>query len=282
MSTKPRIRVKPPVTDHDLAVPQTPPRSATHAGDKVAEANRGRAWGINAPGARQTPRSKPVNVHATQGHVSPVKLLNDVKDRRVDPKTLSVEARRACLTVMANGKQTSAELAEFFGVSPQTIRADVTAIRQELGAEASRWTPEQVLGRLLLASEKYQARAMRMEDPGLAWSIERDTMKLLIELGLAGPKARPQGEGVVRLTMEVLQQGYERSREILTKALDARLTGEVVDVEAQVTTAPALPVKSTFPDQPQQRPQLADVEAEVDHEEPDEDVELAPEDLIDQ
>ena len=80
----------------------------------------------------------------------------------------------------------------------------------------------------MFAAEKYQAEAFKQADMALAWSIERDKVKLLKELGVVGPREDRDG---IKLTLEVLGRGYERARGLLGRALDPTLTGQVVDVE---------------------------------------------------
>jgi hypothetical protein len=188
---------------------------------------------------------------------SPVQMLNAIKLKRVDPKSLSVDQRRACLVLMVNGKQTLSEISEVFNVTVETIRRDMKAIREELGREVGQWSVEEVLGRLVMAAEKYQAAAMKNEDPGLAWTIERDLAKTLGDLGVVG---RRQERSTIMITLDDLSAGFERSKESLHRALDPRLTGEVLETTAEVKSPdeevareapkPALPLRRAFPNEP--------------------------------
>lgn len=159
---------------------------------------------------------------------TPVKLLEELVARRLDPRDLSKQQRKAVLLLQAGGKHTSAELATLLAVSPSLIRKDLQEIRREIGREVQEWSLEDVVGGMVLAAERYQAQAVKQEDVALAWTIERDKVKLLKELGLVG--ARDERDGV-KLTLEVLGKGYERARVALGRALDPSLTGQVVDVE---------------------------------------------------
>lgn len=177
--------------------------------------------------------------------------------KRLDPRDLSKAQRQAVLLLQANGQHTSAELAELLQVKPQLIRNDLSEIRRRLGREVQEWTLEDVVGGMILAAEKYQARAFAQEDVGLAWAIERDKVKLLKDLGLVGG---PTHEGV-RLTLEVLGQGYERARAALGQALDPILTGQVLEVESKASDPLALPG-------PLEAKSLPAVEAEPEIEDP--------------
>lgn len=164
-----------------------------------------------------------------------VRLLTEIKKKRLDPRDLSKTQRQACLLLMACGKQTSGEMAVLFRVSPQLIRKDLGEIRRVIGREVREWDLETVLGQLAMAKEKCAAQAMAEEDPGLAWTIERDFVKLLKELGVVGVGDQQEG---IRVTMEALGAGYERATRVLALGLDRRLTGKV---ENEPEDVPALP-----------------------------------------
>jgi len=151
-----------------------------------------------------------------------MRLLREIQEGRLDPKGLSAGQRRACLLLMANGKQTSGELAGFFGVSASCVRMDLKLIRETLGREVREWSLETVVGGMVLAAEKYQAQALKQEDVALAWAIERDKVKLLKELGLVGPQ---QEASALTVTVEAIGAGYERARSVLGRVLDPRLVG---------------------------------------------------------
>lgn len=181
--------------------------------------------------AKRVPKRSPAQAtKLAKSADTAVQLLREIKQGRVDPHTLTPNQRRACLLLMANGTQTSAELSELFGVQPTTIRKDLREVRAELGREVREWSPDEVVGDLALAAERYSAHALRQEDPGLAWKIKLDFAEHLRKLGLLGGK----DSSGVRVTVEMLGEGYERMRGMLAQTLDPRLTGEVVDVEGEV------------------------------------------------
>ena len=173
-------------------------------------------------------RGEGASATATTDRVdSPTRLLEDLVKNRLDPRDLTKPQRQAILLLQANGKHTAAELGELLKVSPQRIRKDLSDIRRRIGREVQEWTLEEVVGGMVMAAETYQARAVAQADMALAWSIERDKVKLLKELGVVGG---PSQEGV-RLTLEVLGAGYERARAQIGRALDPVLTGQVLEAE---------------------------------------------------
>lgn len=178
----------------------------------------------------KTGPSEGARADAVPAHEDTVlRLLADVKAGRVDPRTLSPDQRRSLLVLLACGTQTSAELATLFGVSPSLIRKDLGRIREEFGREVRDWTLEEVLGQLYMAKEKCAAHAMKVEDPGLAWTVERDFVKTLKELGVLGEQDRSQ-EGF-RVVIERIGDGYERAGRLLANALDPELVGAVLQGE---------------------------------------------------
>lgn len=160
-----------------------------------------------------------------------LRLLQDIRQHRIDPRDLSPNQRRSCLMLLANGSQTSTELAAMFRTSPSTIRMDLKKVREEVGREVREWTTSEVVGQLALMAEKTTAAAMKQEDPGLAWTIQRDLAKLLKELGVVRPEVDRSG---FRMTVEAIGDGYERAREALQLALNPVLTGQQVTVPRPV------------------------------------------------
>lgn len=175
---------------------------------------------------------------------TPERLLKDLVERRLDPRDLSRTQRQAILLLQIKGKHTAAELASMLKVSPTQIRNDLREIRRQVGREVKDWSLEEVAGGMVLAAERYQARAVAQDDVALAWAIERDKVKLLQQIGLLGQR---EHEGGVRLTLEVMGKGYERTREILGKALDPRLTGQVMEDEPQGLLEPQLELPRALP-----------------------------------
>lgn len=179
-----------------------------------------------------------------EGADTTARLLRDIKANRLDPRDLSATQRRACLLLLANGTQTSGEMAAMFGVKPSTIRTDLQRLRETLGREVKEWTLTEVLGDLALAADKCSAQAMRQEDPGLSWTIRRDFAKLLREFGVIGSD---RDRNALTITLEGIGEGYERARAALSRGLDPRLTGEVIDVEATVSDDPDRRVPPPLP-----------------------------------
>lgn len=180
---------------------------------------------------------KPIKVHRRT--LRPINMLREISQGRLDPHELTPKQRRACLVVMANGTQTSAQLAEVFGVSAPTIRRDVQRIRAEIGREVHEWSMEEVVGDLVHTSEKCATMAMQQEDPGLVWTIKRDMAKLLREWGVIGKGGQANS---LTVTVEHIGESYERMKGVLAFTMDPELTGEVVpDGAPRIVDAKVLP-----------------------------------------
>lgn len=203
----------------------------------------------NGTRTRTGPREGARVDRIAMGADSALRLLGDIRSKRLDAGDISADQRRACLMLLANGKQTSAEMAVMFKVSPSCIRQDLQVLRKALGREVQEWSLEDVLGQLYMAKEKCAAEAMKNEDPGLAWTVERDWAKMLKELGVIGPREDRSG---LRLTVEAIGTGMDRAVNLLSRRLDPILTGEVVGLDATdddqptTITVPALPLRSSL------------------------------------
>lgn len=205
----------------------------------------------------QSPRldhAAPIDVKQLRGHENTAhRLLVDINAKRLDPATLDKDARKALLAVMAHGRMTSAELAKFFDVRPATIRKDIQEIRQELGTEIRLWTPEQLVGQLASYAERCTAALIKDGDWSAAWTIQRDFVRAMKELGFQGGDAGQDGQA--RITIEVLTENTSRARMAMLEALDPHLTGEVIDTTVTVKpSAPGLPLDMVRPDAPAQDP----------------------------
>ena len=166
-----------------------------------------------------------------------VRLITDLKEGLIDALDITRTQRKACLALLAHGSQTTAELAVLFRCSAQTIRGDIKILREEIGREVREWTIEEVIGQAVMAADKCSAMAMRQQDPGLSWTINRDLVKLLVDLGVIEPQGR---RDAMTITIESISQGYEKASKVLTTALDPRLTGVECEPEEDEAGLPGL------------------------------------------
>ena len=206
------------------------------------------------------PRGHPkLRARRKGAHETALDVLKDIESGRLHPHSIDARQRRACLLFLANGTHTGPELGALFGVDPRTIRSDLRDLREEIGREVRTWTPDQVVGDLVHAADKYAARALKQEDTALAWKIKLDLFRALREAGLVG--GSPGEEGGVRITIEGLGERYERVRGALALTVDPLLTGEVIEGEGRTVrrgeeTPPPLPLDRKIAGAPEEDPQV--------------------------
>ncbi len=211
----------------------TPKRATPQAAPLPTSPTR-RSEELAAPQVSHPARGAPT---FDRTHLTPQTLLAELKAKRVDPRTFSREQRQACVALLMNGKLTTHELASLFGVSSNTMGEDVRLIRREYGRLVKTWTPEDVVGKLAMAADKFTTLALKQEDVGLAWTIQRDLVELLLKLGV-GKDAHGTGEVTgLKVTIETVSQGHGKARGLLARAMNPLLSGEEVVVDA--TSVPA-------------------------------------------
>lgn len=185
-------------------------------------------------------------VQAKVGYISPTYMVAEIRAGRLDATLLTMEQRRACVMVMANGTMTAQELADIFSVDRRTITSDLKAIRAEIGRDVSQWTKEEILGHLVKTAEDISTQAMKKDNLALAWTIEKDMFKLFENIGLFDNREKNS----LTVTIEAVGQGYKRASEIIARGLDPLMSGEIIDAKAiekpkQETTK--LPFASRLP-----------------------------------
>lgn len=188
-----------------------------------------------------------------------MKLISDIKDKLIDPRDISPRQRQCCLMLLINGKSSTNDLAAVFKVSPATIRKDIRILRQSIGREVREWTLDEVIGQFMMVSDKLTAAAMKQEDIGLAWTIQRDTVKTLKDVGVIGQDKKSDS---LTITIEAIGDGYDRATDVLYGALNPDLTGEVLrengkdNFKSNQTKPIALPLKNTVPNVPEVDPNI--------------------------
>lgn len=230
-------------------------RNGTVKANTAGEAARARAgWKDGKPGGKQ----HGLTLALPEYQDRPIRLLKDIKARRVDPGSLTEGQRVSVLLVLVNGKYTTAELADLLDVSPGQIRRDMIVLRRRVGREVREWTPEDVVGDLVMAADRYSARAMQQNDTALAWKIKLDLAKALAQAGLTTGGAE---ERRLKVTVEAIDRGMGDFRTVMLDALDPVLSGLEDDVDGPALSGPKpIGLGALFPitlqGVPTQRPQV--------------------------
>jgi hypothetical protein len=165
-------------------------------------------------------------------YISPVFMFRELEEGRLDPSRLTPDQRRQCLMVASNGSRTTAQLADLFNVTRPVIKEDLKILRSEVGREVVNWTKEDIVGHIITTAENISTAAMQRNDLGLAWTVERDMVKMLSNLGLFEDKEKSDS---IRVTIEAVGSGYERASNIIANSLDPLMTGEVIEADAKVS-----------------------------------------------
>ncbi len=133
------------------------------------------------------------------------RILDEVRSGRLDVRDFSPGQRRGVLAAIVDGKRTRKDLAAFFKVSIKRIDDDLRRIRARSGAIVAAWDVPTVLGFLQDAAERAGHLALERKDGLGYWSIQRDLVRSMKELGLFGVKGDRES---VRMTLEVLGARY--------------------------------------------------------------------------
>lgn len=175
---------------------------------------------------------------------SAVQLLQDIAKRRIEPKELTTEQRRSCLMMLMQRDKSISELAALFQVTSGTISNDLKQLRKTIGKDLSGWTSDELIGDISSAAEVIYREAMKEKDFGLAWQVKKDLHEHLRKIGVGEER---DNENKLKITIESIGKGYERMKDVVTNALDPRLSGMIVDVPGQSKPKPlGLEVKSQF------------------------------------
>lgn len=201
-------------------------------------------------------------------------MAKEIREGRLDPRTLTVGQRREVLCVIADGKVTPKELAHFLKTSRSRIHSDLAAVRKTAGTKVIEWGIATTVGYLKEAADECYAQAFKDGDVGMAFSIRRDLVRSLKELGVIGADAK---DGI-KITIESIGAGYERALDSLELSMDPLLTGEKVDPRSSKARHrtidveagdPALPLEETLDPEDDVAEEQAAVEPHEDEEDQD-------------
>ena len=100
-------------------------------------------------------------------------LIQQIRTKRVDPKTLATEDRRRCVEFLrVEGMQIS-EIAQILGRTERTILRDLSQIREENSVSRDPAMVERVVGDMLQQAESSRARLRRISREPAASAMER-------------------------------------------------------------------------------------------------------------
>jgi hypothetical protein len=155
--------------------------------------------------------------------------LERLENGELDVADLNSRERRALLLLLlAKGNTSVSAAARLFKVSRRTIQVDREKIRREVARSTDL---DALVGGMIFAADELSTRAADNGDFATAWTIVKQRIELLAELGYLG--GRDSG-GDLPLTIESLSANYDRARLELAQAFDpafAAVSGEVIEPE---------------------------------------------------
>ena len=122
-------------------------------------------------------------------------LIHQIKEGRLQPKTLSAEDRRRCVEVLRGEGYGHAEIAQILQVSERTIHRDIQQIRETHALAPDPTFPERMIGELCqqaevsiarlrrIAREKNTSAMERAMAESFAWKVCREFFEKLQSVG---------------------------------------------------------------------------------------------------
>ena len=122
-------------------------------------------------------------------------LIQQIKEGRLQPKTLSVDDRRRCVEVLRAEGYSQAEIAQILQVSERTIHRDIQQIRETHALAPDPTFPERMIGELCqqaevsiarlrrIAREKNTSAMERAMAESFAWKVCRELFEKLQSVG---------------------------------------------------------------------------------------------------
>lgn len=124
-----------------------------------------------------------------------LQLIQEIKDGRRDPKTLSKEERVECTEVLFLEGMTDAQVSQFLGKSLKSIKRYREELRQKNALVPSVDLAKKLIGDLLMKASMHHAQLMRLSRKSdgsisektqaeyYAWLVIKDSTQLLQSLG---------------------------------------------------------------------------------------------------
>jgi len=127
---------------------------------------------------------------------SVIALINDIKNKTIDPKSLNIYTRRECVNYLMLSGLSSVEMAHLFNVDERTIRRDKKEIRSANALAIDDRTKEEFLGWACVKAERTQQEFLRIfRSSGASvteklralsfdWNVHKGLLKILSESGV--------------------------------------------------------------------------------------------------
>ena len=138
-----------------------------------------------------------------------IQVLNQLRAGAIEPGEISLHERRVCVAYLRLEGYTQEEAAEIFGVHRHTISRDEKANRLAQARLVDEVDLKSVAGGLIGWAKHLTAKAIKAQDHGLAWRIQRELLADLDKLGYL-PRVDDQGPKPIRI---ILQHESQQQRD---------------------------------------------------------------------
>jgi len=160
-----------------------------------------------------------------------IELLANLQSGAVDPKTVTTEERRMCVSYLRLEGYTQDEMAKIFGVHRVTISRDEKMLAERAAKMVSGLNPESVAAGLVAWARHITAKAMKEKDYALVWKVQRELVVGLQQLGCL-PTAPTQWRGELLhglgVNLENLPTYQELERQVDRLGVQGEAPEEVV------------------------------------------------------
>jgi transposase len=134
------------------------------------------------------------DVLETKEEVTILNIIQRIKDRTVEPKSLDKETRQGCVEVLIGEGYSQAQIAQILKCSDKTIHRDSKEIRQKNSITPSAEQAKELIGELVIQAQQHHARLVQMargegslaeksQAEYLAWKVRENLIGKLQSLG---------------------------------------------------------------------------------------------------
>ncbi len=122
-------------------------------------------------------------------------VIQDIKDKKRDPKMLSKEERQECVAALLLEGYTASQIAQVLSRSEKTIKRDLEELRDKNSLSPNIELTKKLIGDMMMKSSMHHAYLMRLarkpdgtisekaQSEFMAWRIVRESTELLQSLG---------------------------------------------------------------------------------------------------
>ena len=165
-----------------------------------------------------------------------IELLANLQSGAVEPRVVTTEERRMCVSYLRLEGYTQDEMAKIFGVHRATISRDEKVLLERAGKMLAGLNPQSVAGGLIAWARHVTAKAMKEKDHRLVWKVQRELVVGLQQLGCL-PTAPTEWRGELRHGLDVNLENLPTYRELKGQVDQLSVLGEAPEEVARLRDA---------------------------------------------